>query len=449
MADQNVIKVPDIGGANGVEVIEISVSPGDTVAIDDPLFTVESDKATMEIPSPVAGVLVAFKIALGDKVSEGDEVAVIESAASGEAAAEPAEESTNSPEPENSPERNESLEQGKSPQEEPAPKPQAVLETSSPIVPSPNNGNGDSDDVYASPSVRRLARELGVDLKEGGLTGSGPRQRLTKDDVHAYVKSKMTGVSPGSASGGDVPEALSGLLPWPKVDFARFGPVEREPLSRVRKISGPALHRNWVTIPHVTNHEEADITDLECFRQQLNADRPDNKVTLLALLMKACAVALKAFPQVNASLDGDHLILKHYCHIGFAADTPQGLLVPVVRDADKKGVYQIAADIRTLSASAREGKLKPDDMQGGSFSISSLGGIGGTHFTPIINAPEVAILGVGKARERLQRENGEIVDRLILPLSLSWDHRAIDGALAGKFNAHLAAVLADYRRAIL
>jgi len=427
--------VPDIGGAAGVEVIEISVAPGDQILEDYSLITVESDKASMEIPSPLAGKLVELKVSLGDKLDEGSLIAVIERVESVSVA------SVSESEP-SLPESSTLAESSQLSTESEAEKVEIVAPVAATNTGSANSS--DTSDVYASPSVRRFARELGVSL--GGIQGTGPRQRLTKEDVQNYVKAKMQSAASSGASDNS---GLPGLMPCPKVDFSKFGEVERQALSRIRKISGAALHRNWVSIPHVTNHEDADITDLEAFRQQLNSEKPDNKVTLLALIIKACVAALKQFPEVNASLDGDDIVLKHYYHIGFAADTSKGLVVPVVRDADKKGVYELAAEIRALSAKAREGKLKPDEMQGGSFSISSLGGIGGTYFTPIINAPEVAILGVGKAREQLQKQGDEIVSRLILPLSLSWDHRALDGALSGKFNAFLADALADFRRVLL
>ena len=427
--------VPDIGGAAGVEVIEISVAPGDQILEDYSLITVESDKASMEIPSPLAGKLVELKVSLGDKLDEGSLIAVIERVESVSVA------SVSESEP-SLPESSTLAESSQLSTESEAEKVEIVAPVAATNTGSANSS--DTSDVYASPSVRRFARELGVSL--GGIQGTGPRQRLTKEDVQNYVKAKMQSAASSGASDNS---GLPCLMPCPKVDFSKFGEVERQALSRIRKISGASLHRNWVSIPHVTNHEDADITDLEAFRQQLNSEKPDNKVTLLALLIKACVAALKQFPEVNASLDGDDIVLKHYYHIGFAADTSKGLVVPVVRDADKKGVYELAAEIRALSTKAREGKLKPDEMQGGSFSISSLGGIGGTYFTPIINAPEVAILGVGKAREQLQKQGDEIVSRLILPLSLSWDHRALDGALSGKFNAFLADALADFRRVLL
>jgi pyruvate dehydrogenase E2 component (dihydrolipoamide acetyltransferase) len=308
---------------------------------------------------------------------------------------------------------------------------------------------------HASPSVRKFARELGVDLS--GVRGSGPKGRITPDDVREFVKGVMAGGA-RPAAGGAAPQGggLPGLLPWPQVDFAKYGPIERVEMSRIKKLSGPNLHRNWVTIPHVTNHEDADITDLEAFRVQLNKENERNKdaakLTMLAFLIKACVATLKKFPDFNASIDaasGDAIIRKNYWHIGFAADTPNGLVVPVIKDADKKGIFDIAAETSALAAKARDGKLSPADMQGGTFSISSLGGIGGTYFTPIINAPEVAILGVCRASMKPVWDGKQFAPRLVLPLSLSWDHRVVDGASAARFNAHLAALLADFRRVML
>ncbi len=303
---------------------------------------------------------------------------------------------------------------------------------------------------HASPSVRKFARELGVDLSQ--VRGTGPKQRITQEDVRLYVKGVVakTGQPAAAAAAADAGAGL-GLLPWPKVDFAKFGPIETRPLSRIKKISAANLHRNWVMIPHVTNNDEADITDLEDFRVLLNAENAKSgaKVTMLAFVIKACVAALKKFPEFNASLDGDQLVLKRYYHIGFAADTPNGLVVPVIRDADAKGVFELAAETAALAAKARDGKLGPADMQGGTFSISSLGGIGGTSFSPIINAPEVAILGVSKSARRPHWDGKAFVPRLMLPLSLSYDHRVIDGAAAARFNAFLGSLLADFRRAML
>jgi pyruvate dehydrogenase E2 component (dihydrolipoamide acetyltransferase) len=309
--------------------------------------------------------------------------------------------------------------------------------------------------AHASPSVRKFARELGVDLN--AVRGSGPKGRITPEDVREFVKGVMAGgARPAAAAAATAGGGLPGLLPWPQVDFAKFGPIERVEMSRIKKLSGPNLHRNWVTIPHVTNHDDADITELEAFRVQLNKESEKNKdaakLTMLAFLIKACVATLKKFPEFNASIDatsGDAIIRKNYWHIGFAADTPNGLVVPVVKDADKKGIVDIAAETAALAAKAREGKLSPADMQGGTFSISSLGGIGGTYFTPIINAPEVAILGVCRALTRPVWDGTQFVPRLMLPLSLSWDHRVVDGASAARFNAHLAGLLSDFRRVML
>ena len=321
-----------------------------------------------------------------------------------------------------------------------------------PVAFDPNDNAGIVK-AHASPSVRRFARELGVDLSI--VRGAGPKQRILQEDVQAFVKSVLArsagAPAAGSGTAGGQAGAELGLIPWPTVDFAKFGPVESKPLSRIKKISGANLHRNWVMIPHVTNHEDADITELEAFRVQLNAENAKSgvKVTMLAFLIKACVSALQRFPEFNASLDGESLVYKNYWHIGFAADTPNGLVVPVIKDADQKGIFQIAKEMGELSAKAREGKLGPADMQGGTFSISSLGGIGGTYFTPIINAPEVAILGVCRSATKPVWDGKQFAPRLMLPLSLSWDHRVIDGAAAARFNAYLAQLLADFRRAML
>jgi len=438
------VKVPDIGGTANVEVIEVLVKVGDTVAVDQGLITLETDKATMEIPSPQAGVIKELKVCEGDTVSEGSLIVVLDAAST---------ELTVSAQ-ENVEARVAKIENADA---APISAVTALRATASAVAPTPTPAKlatspsqlAETNLLYASPSVRALARELGVDLSQ--VQGSASKGRITLADVQSFVKSQLSAI----ASGGPVvgSGALANILPWPQVDFAKFGPVERRPLSRIRKISGANLHRNWVSIPHVTNHEDADITELEAFRVQLNKEqekaKTGTKVTLLALLIKACVAALKQFPDFNASLDGDDLILKSYYHIGFAADTPNGLVVPVIRDADKKGILEIAAEMSALSAKARDGKLSAAEMSGGCFSISSLGGIGGTYFTPIINAPEVAILGVSKSRYQMIWNGREAEPRLILPLSLSWDHRAVDGAMAGRFNAYLAAVLADFRRVLL
>ncbi|MGE7964001.1 dihydrolipoyllysine-residue acetyltransferase [Pseudomonas sp. NPDC089918] len=433
------IRVPDIGDYKEVDIIEVLVSPGESVVDGQSLVVVETDKASIEIPAAQAGVIKTLNVVVGDKISEGSLIAMMEVAAA-PGMANPV----------------------TAPLPEPAPaavtlsvEPPAQPVEHAPVVASPlaqelTEAKGELP--FASPSIRKLARELGVPLTE--IRGTGVRGRISRADVESFIKRVMTGQAQTEAQKANTPAAgggLSGLLPWPQVDFTRFGPVERQDLSRIKKISGANLHRNWVMIPHVTNHEDADITELEAFRVQLNKEheKAGVKVTLLALLMKTCAVALKKFPGFNASLDGEQIVLKQYFHIGFAADTPNGLVVPVIRDVDQKGVIAIAREMAQLSAKARDGKLGPAEMSGGCFSISSLGGIGGTYFTPIINAPEVAILGVGKSSTRLVWNGKEGVPRLILPLSLSWDHRVIDGAAAGRFNAFVAQSLADFRRLML
>ncbi len=435
------VKVPDIGDFKEVEVIEVLVKPGDVVGLEQSLITVESDKASMEIPSSVAGTVDRVLVKVGDKVSEGVAIAVVLADANGGPAGEP-----------EAPAPSRASEQVTPAVAAPAPAPVAMPDTRTPPVPPLAVDDTHVVKPHASPSVRKFARELGVELSR--VRGTGPKQRITQDDIRAFVKSALAqppaaAPAPATSDGG----AGLGLIPWPKVDFAKFGPVETRPLPRIRKISGANLHRNWVMIPHVTNHDDADITGLEEFRVQLNKENAKSgpKVTMLAFLIKACVSALKKFPEFNASLDGETLVLKKYYHIGFAADTPNGLMVPVIRDADKKGIFQIAVETSELAAKARDGKLAPADMQGGTFSISSLGGIGGTYFTPIINAPEVSILGVCRSVRRpvWNDETGAFEPRLILPLSLSWDHRVIDGAAAARFNVHLAQLLADFRRVML
>jgi pyruvate dehydrogenase E2 component (dihydrolipoamide acetyltransferase) len=438
------VVVPDIGDFADVAVIELLVKPGDTIAPEQSLITVESDKASMEIPSSHGGVLKALTVAVGDKVSKGTPIARVEVAA-GAAAPAPAPAPTPAPAP--------AVAAAAS-----APAPAASsTPVAAPALPAHQPTASQGVLPHASPSIRRLARELGVPL--GEVSGSGPKGRITEADLQAFVKGVMSGSvqtqaqkakapAPAAASGGG---AFPGLLPWPQVDFTKFGPVERKDLSRIKKISGANLHRNWVVIPHVTNHDDADITELEAFRVQLNKENEKSgiKVTMLAFLIKASVAALKKFPEFNASLDGEQLVLKQYYHIGFAADTPNGLVVPVIKDADKKGILQISKEMSELAAKAREGKLGPADMSGGCFSISSLGGIGGRYFTPIINAPEVAILGVCKSSTEPKWDGKAFQPRLMLPLSLSWDHRVIDGAAAARFNAYLGAVLADFRRVML
>jgi len=448
------VKVPDIGDASDVSVIEILVAAGDTVAVDQSLITVESDKASMEIPSTHAGVITALKVKLGDKVSEGslileldagdgagagDSAAPAAQAAAGSAAAAQAAAQPASAEPQAAPESAAA----------PAATPAAA---SAPVERhAPTQGLTDAEGEpktlpHASPSVRKFARELGVDLRL--VQGSGDKQRITHEDVRQFVKQALAGAGASSSAAVAAGEGFA-VLPWPKVDFSKFGAFEVKPLSRIKKISGANLHRNWVMIPHVTNNEVADITELEALRQQLNREQSGVKVTMLAFLIKAVVAALKKFPEFNASLDGDNLVLKHYYHIGFAADTPNGLVVPVIRDADQKGVLELAVQTSELAKQARDGKLTPAQMQGGCFSISSLGGIGGTHFTPIINAPEVAILGVSRSAMAPVWDGKTFVPRLQLPLSLSYDHRVIDGAAAARFNSTLAALLADFRRIAL
>ncbi len=427
------IAVPDIGDFKEVEVIEVLVAVGDTVAAEQSLITVESDKASMEIPSSAGGVVKEVKVKVGDKVAKGSVIVVVE----GQAAAPQAQAQAPAP---------------AAPAAQPAVA-RSEAATSAPVQrPSPTQALQDEglkpgQLPHASPSVRKFARELGVNLSR--VTGSGPKNRILVEDVRAFVKNALA--APAAAAGGAADGAALGLLPWPKVDFAKFGPVDPKPLSRIKKISGANLHRNWVMIPHVTNNDVADITDLEALRVQLNKENEKSgvKVTMLAFLIKAVVAALKKFPEFNASLDGDTLVLKQYYHIGFAADTPNGLVVPVVRDADKKGIIELARETSELAKKAREGKISPADMQGGCFSISSLGGIGGTHFTPIINAPEVAILGVSRSAHQPVWDGKQFQPRLILPLSLSYDHRVIDGAAAARFNAYLGQLLADFRRIAL
>jgi pyruvate dehydrogenase E2 component (dihydrolipoamide acetyltransferase) len=434
------VVVPDIGDFKDVEVIELLVKVGDTVTKEQSLITVESDKASMEIPSSAAGVVQALRVKIGDKVSQGTPVVLL-SGASGAAApsaassvAAPAASSSATPE---------------------LPKTTAFATEMGARPPPIDLGPTPGAKPHASPSVRKFARELGVDLTH--VRGSGPKGRITTEDVREHVKGVMAGgARPAAATAAPAGSGIGLNLPaWPVVDFAKFGPIERVEMSRIRRISGPALSRNWVTIPHVTNQEDADITDLEAFRVQLNNENAKSKdtpkLTMLAFLIKACVAALKKFPDFNSSIDpeGGAIIRKNYWHIGFAADTPQGLVVPVIKEADKKGIFEIAQETSALAAKARDGKLGPSDMQGGTFSISSLGGIGGTSFTPIINAPEVAILGVCRSTMKPVWDGKQFAPRLILPLSLSWDHRVVDGAGAARFNVYLAQILADFRRVML
>ena len=430
------VLVPDIGDFKNIPVIEVLVKPGDTVKVEDSLITLESDKATMEVPAPFAGVVKELKLKPGDKVSEGAAILSLE-ISEGVAAPAPAagasQKPAAAPAPAPSPAAQTSAAM-------PAPAPQAAAGVASAI-----NEEGFSR-AHASPSVRRFARELGVDL--GRVKGSGPKERILKDDIAGFVKTALAQPSGGGGAGLSL-----GLPAWPQVDFAKFGPVENLALSRIKKISGPFLHRNWVSIPHVTQNDEADITELEAFRKGMadEAQKQGVKLTPLVFIMKAVVTALKSHPEFNSSLApaGDALILKRYYHIGVAVDTPGGLVVPVVRNVDQKGVLQLAKELAEISARARDGKLGPAEMQGGTFSISSLGGIGGTHFTPIINAPEVAILGVSKSSMKPVWRDGQFVPRLMMPLSLSYDHRAVDGAQGARFITNLSATLSDIRRVLL
>ncbi|WP_029585693.1 dihydrolipoyllysine-residue acetyltransferase [Bradyrhizobium sp. URHD0069] len=413
------VRVPDIGDFKDVPIIEVMVKAGDTVKPEQPLVTLESDKASMEVPSPLAGVVQDLKAKIGDRVSEGTVILTLRTGAAA-AQAQPA-----------------------APAAAAAPaKPAAPAAALPPAERSLSEMAADIP--YAGPSVRKLARERGVDLRQ--VKGSGRRGRILPEDVANFAKAPAAGAAVAAADG-----AALGLLPWPKIDFAKFGPVDTKPLARIKKISGANLHRNWVMIPHVTNHDECDITELEEFRNRLNRENEKSgvRVSMLAFMIKAAVGSLKKFPEFNASLDGDNLILKKYYHIGFAADTPQGLVVPVIRDADHKGVIAIAKEMGDLAKLARDGKLKPDQMQGGTFTISSLGGIGGTHFTPIINAPEVAIMGTCRSFQKPVWDDKQFVPRLFQPLSLSWDHRVIDGAAAARFNAHFGSLLTDMRRALV
>jgi len=435
------IRVPDIGDFKDVAVIEVMVKAGDTIKVEQSLITVESDKASMEIPSSHAGVLKELKVKVGDTVNIGDLLAILEGAVSASAAvAAPAAAAVAAV--------------ASAPAAVAAP---TAVAAAVAAVAAPAHAPGASTLglPHASPSVRKFARELGVPLDE--VKGNGPKGRITQDDVQAFTKAVMSGAAQTKAQAAKAPAASGGdgaglgLIPWPKVDFAKFGPVERKEMGRIKKISGANLLRNAVMIPAVTNHDDCDITDLEAFRVSTNKENEKSgvKVTMLAFLIKACVAALKKYPEFNSSLDGDVLVYKNYWHIGFAADTPNGLMVPVIRDCDKKGVLQISQEMSELAKKARDGKLGPAEMTGATFTISSLGGIGGKYFTPIINAPEVAILGVCKSTMEPVWNGKEFVPRLMLPLSLTWDHRVIDGAAAARFNAYLGQILGDFRRVLL
>ena len=431
------VKVPDIGDFDEVPIIDLFVKVGDSIKVDDAICTLESDKATMDVPSTVSGIVREVLVQLGAKVGEGALLIKVETGASAAAVAAPlAQAATVAPAP-------------------------AAAAVSAPIAASTATaapatiapGLPSGSKVHASPSVRAYARELGVDLSK--VIASGPKNRIVKENLTKYVKGVMTGAISGpvaSATGGVVGGGVLDLLPWPKVDFAKFGEVEVKPLSRIKKISGQNLSRNWVMIPAVTYHEDADITDIEAFRVLLNKENEKGggaKLTMLAFLMKACVKGLQKFPEFNSSLDGDNLVLKKYFNIGFAADTPNGLVVPVVKNVDKKSVFELAQESGDMAKQARDGKLKPADMSGACFTISSLGGIGGTYFAPIVNAPEVAILGVNKSAMKPVWDGKAFVPRLVLPLSLTADHRVIDGALATRFNVYIAQLLADFRRVAL
>jgi pyruvate dehydrogenase E2 component (dihydrolipoamide acetyltransferase) len=426
------VHVPDIGEFKDVAVIEIFVKPGDAIKVEQSLITVESDKAAMEIPSSAAGVLKELKVKVGDKVNIGDLLAILEGSvavaaplaavAAAVASAVPSALAT-------------------------------TLAQTAVSAPAHNPAASTMGLPHASPSVRKFARELGVPLEE--VKGNGPKGRITQDDVQAFTKAVMAGATQTKAQAAKAPAggdgAALGLIPWPKVDFAKFGPIERKEMGRIKKISGANLLRNAIMIPAVTNHDDADITELEAFRVLTNKENEKSgvKVTMLAFLIKACVAALKKYPEFNSSLDGDALVYKNYWHIGFAADTPNGLMVPVIKDADKKGILQISQEMGELAKKARDGKLSPAEMTGATFTISSLGGIGGKYFTPIINAPEVAILGVCKSTHEPVWDGKQFVPRLMLPLSLTWDHRVIDGAAAARFNAYLGQILGDFRRVLL
>jgi pyruvate dehydrogenase E2 component (dihydrolipoamide acetyltransferase) len=438
------VLVPDIGDFDDVPVIEVLVSVGDEVAAEDPLVVLESDKATMEVPSPSAGKVASIEVSVGDKVKEGTPIVQLEVSGGNGATPEAETAPPGTVERKTDAQEQTAVEAAIVDEEQAAPPEQDAtpVAPASPGVASPQATTGEAP-AYASPGVRRLARELGVDLST--IRGTGRKGRITKEDVQKpQPREEAAPVAAPSAS-----VAGLDLAPWPKVNFERFGEIERQPLTRIQKISGPNLARNWVMIPHVTHNDEADITELEAFRKRTNAEQTEAKVTMVALLVKAAVASLKAFPTVNSSLDGDDLVLKRYYNIGFAADTPNGLVVPVIKDADSKGIIEIAQDLTALSKKARDGKLAGGDMQGSTFTISSLGGIGGTSFTPIVNAPEVAILGVTRSAMKPVWNGSEFVPRLMVPLSLSYDHRVIDGALAARFVAHLVQQLSDLRRVLL
>lgn len=433
------IQIPNIGDFSDVPVIEIAVAAGDRVAVDDTLIVLESDKATLDVPSPAAGKIIELKVAVDDHVSSGSVIGLLE----------PDQAEAGSVGAKNSAPAGATTTASSSDPEQALPQPSiATTETANAVVPAsessstPPQRRDSSTLAYATPSIRRFARQLGVVIDE--VNGTGPNKRIIREDVEAFVKAKISGAPAGAGSKASV----DGLPQWPNIDFASFGPIERVPLSRITKISGPALARNAMVIPHVTNFENSDVTELESFRKLMNteAETEDARITMLAFAVKAVVSALKAFPAFNSSLDGDELIVKSYWNIGVAANTADGLVVPVVKSADSKGVREIANEMASLAELARDGKLKAGDMQGATFTISSLGGIGSTNFTPIINAPEVAILGISRAQIQPVWDGSAFEPRLILPLSLSFDHRAVDGAAAARFLSHVADVLSDFRR---
>jgi pyruvate dehydrogenase E2 component (dihydrolipoamide acetyltransferase) len=459
MAEVQEVRVPDIGDFTDVPIIEVNVAPGQHVNEEDPLITLESDKASMEVPSPHSGTVVEVKVAVGDQVSEGTPILTIE-AGDAKMPAPPSPEGEQEPDlkPE-APAKEEAPEkEDAAAKREPAPEPkrEARPEPARQTAPA-GAAQAQIDETgfanaHASPSVRRFARELGADL--GRIEGTGPKGRILKDDVTAFVKGVLSRPeAPAAAAPAQMPKGAVTVADWPKLDFSQFGETETKPLSKIKRLSGAGLHRNWVRIPHVTHQEEADVTELEAFRKEMNeeAKRQGLRLTMVSFLMKAVVACLRTFPEFNASLDeaGENLILKKFFHIGVAVDTPEGLVVPIIRDVDRKGIFELARDLSEASEKARARKLGPADMAGGSITISSLGGIGGTGFTPIINAPEVAILGVTRSAMRPVYQDGAFVARLMLPLSLSYDHRVIDGAAAARFAAHLAFVLGDVRRLVL
>lgn len=472
MSNITAIEVPDIGDFDSVEVIEILVKVGDAVKAEQSLITVESDKASMEIPTSVAGIVKSIAVKVGDKIKQGSVMLSVEATAPGSAAAPAAVVASGAPAASSASAQASSAQAAVTATHasasgaavaSAAAVSAAPAAAATPISPATTSTSAASPSAgklelpvstvglpHASPSVRKFARELGVDLAL--VKGTGAKERIVQEDIQNFVKQALAGgvVASASASGASLGGGLD-LLPWPKVDFTKFGEITSKPLSRIKKISGANLHRNWVMIPHVTNNDEANITELEALRVMLNKENEKSgiKVTMLAFLIKAVVAALKKFPEFNASLDGENLVLKQYFHIGFAADTPNGLVVPVIRDADKKGILELAAESSELAKKARDGKLAPAEMQGGCMSISSLGGIGGTHFTPIINAPELAILGVSKSYMKPVWDGKQFVPQLTLPLSLSYDHRVIDGASGARFNAYLGSLLADFRRIAL